>query len=294
MVSVTELGYVGIGIQDEAAWIDYATRIVGLELRDDGEADRFYLRTDNWHHRIVVHRNAGDDLLYVGWRVVDRTALEEMAELLTRNGIEFRFGTAEEEFERRVLGLVKLVDPGGNPTEIFYGPLVDMKRPFHPGRPMHGRFVNGSQGLGHCILRQADSEAAYKFYRLLGMSGGVDYKRLRPNGHVSKLTFMRCNERQHSVAFGVAHSEKRINHLMIEYTDLADLGVAHDLIREANIPVAVGLGVHSNDRALTFYAANPSGWLWEIGTKGEESPGKQEYYTDDVFGHKKEADGYGF
>src|SRR3546814_10682557 len=62
--------------------------------------------------------------------------------------------------ERRVLGLAKLKDPGGNPTEIFFGPQVDNYRPFHPGRPMFGRFVTGAEGIGHCILRQDDVAAA--------------------------------------------------------------------------------------------------------------------------------------
>ena len=293
MVAVTELGYLGIGIQDEAAWIDYATKVVGMELRDEGEADRFYLRLDTWHHRIAVHRQAGDDVLYVGWRVAGRAEFEAMGRQLEAAGIEYRFGTEDEEFERHVLGLMKMTDPGGIATEIFYGPEIDFKRPFHPGRPMHGRFVTGDQGLGHCILRQTDPEAAYQFYCALGMTGGVEYKRRRPDGSVSKLTFMHCNDRQHSVAFGVSLSEKRINHLMVEYTHLDDMGVTHDLMRDRNTPVAVGLGVHSNDKALTYYAANPSGWLWEIGALGQPAPKQHEYYTNDIFGHRKETSGYG-
>jgi len=293
MIAVTELGYIGIGIQDEAAWIEYATKVVGMELRDEGEADRFYLRLDLWHHRIAVHRGAGDDLLYIGWRVSGRSEFEAMAGQLEAAGIAFRLGTEEEEFERHVLGLMKLTDPGGIATEIFYGPEIDFKRPFHPGRPMHGKFVTGNQGLGHCILRQPDTEAAYRFYRTLGMTGGVEYKRRRPDGTVSKLTFMHCNDRQHSVAFGVPLSEKRINHLMVEYTELADMGVTHDLMMERQTPIAVGLGIHSNDKALTYYAANPSGWLWEIGAAGAPAPEHHEYYCNDIFGHRKEAPGYG-
>ena len=294
MIAVTELGYLGIGIRDEAAWIEYATKVVGMELRDEGEPDRFYLRLDNWHHRIAAFRDGNDDVLYVGWRVAGRAEFEAMARQLTEAGIEYRYGTEEEEFERHVLGLLKLTDPGGIATEIFYGPEIDFKRPFHPGRPMHGRFVTGDQGLGHCILRQPDPEAAYYFYRALGMTGGVEYKRRRPDGTVSRLTFMHCNDRQHSVAFGVPLSEKRINHLMIEYADLNDMGVTHDLMRDRNTPVAIGLGVHSNDKALTYYAANPSGWLWEIGARGEPAPTQHEYYTNDIFGHRKETPGYGF
>ncbi|WP_319024345.1 hypothetical protein [Sphingobium sp. PNB] len=45
--------------------------------------------------------------------------------------------------------------------------------------------------------------------------------------------------------------KKRIK--MLEYTDLDDLGVAHDIIRQRKIDVALQLGKHSTDEALTFY-----------------------------------------
>ena len=188
---------------------------------------------------------------------------------------------------------LKLADPGGNPTEIFFGPQVDTHKPFHPGRPMFGKFLTGSQGIGHCILRQDDVEAAAQFYELLGLRGSVEYHLHLPNGMVAQPYFMHCNERQHSIAFGLGPMEKRINHLMFEYTNLDDLGMAHDIVREKKIDVALQLGKHANDQALTFYCANPSGWLWEFGWGARQAPSQQEYYTRDIFGHGNEAAGYG-
>lgn len=104
---------------------------------------------------------------------------------------------------------------------------------------------------------------------------------------------MHCNERQHSVAFGLGPMEKRINHLMFEYTELDDVGLAHDIVRARQIDVALQLGKHANDQALTFYCANPSGWLWEFGWGARKAPAQQEYYTRDIFGHGNEAPGYG-
>ncbi|KAJ8136835.1 hypothetical protein OY671_009952, partial [Metschnikowia pulcherrima] len=48
--------------------------------------------------------------------------------------------------------------------------------------------------------------------------------------------------------------KKRIK--MLEYTDLDDSGVAHDIIRQRKIDVASQSGKHSTDEALTFYCAN--------------------------------------
>jgi 2,3-dihydroxyethylbenzene 1,2-dioxygenase len=297
MSGVTELGYIGIGIKDEKAWVDFATKIVGLELLDEGLEDRFFLRMDLWHHRIAVHRNAGDDLLYLGWRVADEVAFKAMARTLETAEIDYRIASQAEAEERYVLGLIKLKDPAGIATEIFYGPEISMQRPFHPGRPLHGAFSTGAGGLGHCIVNQPDPDAAYAFYRALGLTGGVDYKiGPREAPEKLKLTFMRCNDRQHSIAWGnVGGSRKAVNHLMLEYTELYDFGYTYDLIRQHQIPVAMALGVHSNDRVLSFYAANPSGWLWEFGTpSGKPAPMQQEYYREDIFGHQIEARGYIF
>lgn len=291
--SVTELGYIGISISDVAAWRDYACGIVGMELVDEGEADRFYLRMDGWHHRIVVHTNGGDDLEYLGWRVDGPDELDAIAAKLDAAGYSYRVASAEEAAERRVLGLLKLEDPGGNPTEVFWGPEQTLRSPFHPGRPMHGRFVTGGQGLGHCLLRQGDDEAAYRFYHTLGFRGGVGYHLPLPDGVTAKPIFMHCNDRQHAIAFGLGPMPKRINHLMIEYTELDDLGIAHDMIRERQIPVAMQLGKHSNDQALTFYHASPSGWLWELGWGGVRSSNQLVYYKADLFGHGIEASGFG-
>ncbi len=290
---ILELGYMGISVSDADAWKHFAGEIMGLEVSHEGEGDRFYLRMDEWHHRFVVHIDGQDDLAYMGWRVAGRQELDQVAQLLEVHEVQFTVGSPEEAAERRVLGLLKLEDPGGNPTEIFYGPQVDTHRPFHPGRPMYGRFLTGNQGMGHCILRQSDDAKAYAFYEMLGLRGDVEYHLPLPNGMTAKPIFMHCNERDHSVAFGMGPMPKRINHFMLEYTDLRDFGITHDRIRKAGTDVALALGMHSNDQALTFYCANPSGWLWEPGWNGRPSSDAQEFYVSDILGHDNEAEGYG-
>ncbi len=289
MAQVTELGYVGLNITDAAAWRRFATEVVGLEVRDEGEGDRFYLRMDYWHHRFTLHVGETDDIAYSGWRVADGEALEEIKDQLHAAGFQFRVGSREEAIERRVLGLIKLDDPSGNPTEVFYGPLIDQHLPFHPGRRMHGRWLTGDQGLGHVLLQSDDTAESYRFYRALGLRGHVQYHLNTPGG-VAEPIFMYCNDRQHSLAVGV-NGPKRLNHMMLEYADLNDLGKAHDIVRAEGIDVALQLGRHSNDAGLTFYFATPSGWLLELGWGGEKSFPQQQYHTSDIFGHGVEVAG---
>ena len=53
----------------------------------------------------------------------------------------------------------------------------------------------------------------------LGMRGGVEYK-VPMGSRVLTPMFMHCNERDHTVAFGIGGPERRINHLMIEVDNL--------------------------------------------------------------------------
>jgi 2,3-dihydroxybiphenyl 1,2-dioxygenase len=285
MAQVTEFGYLGVQISDPKAWEQFATKVIGMEWLDDGEGDRFYLRMDDWHHRIILHVTGKDDLAYVGMRVAGADELAEMADQLKREEVPFRWGTDKEAAERHVLALLKLEDPAGNSIEVFHGPHVEPSMPFYPGRRMFGRFATDTGGIGHTIIRSDNPESSQRFYsRALGMRGSIEYKLPTPHGVISP-TFMHCNDRDHTIAFGVGPMEKRINHLMIESTEIDDVGMTYDIVKQRNIPIAVELGKHSNDRMLSFYMVNPSGWLWEYGSGGRHSVHQTEYYTADVWGH---------
>lgn len=291
MVQVTELGYMGIGVKDVDAWRNFATQLIGMELSDEGERDRCYLRMDYWHHRLVLHANGSDDLEYLGFRVAGPDEFAEMQRQLSEAGIKFRVGSDDEAAERHVLEVMKLNDPGGNPVEIFHGPEVDFVKPFYPGRRMHGRFKTGTGGMGHCIVRQDDPVAARRFYMALGMRGGVEYK-LRMGNRVVTPFFMHCNERDHTVAFGIGPQKKRINHLMVEVENFDDVGLTYELVRKHEVPVTINLGKHSNDHMYSFYMRNPSGWVFEYGWGGRPATHQSEYYTEDIYGHHPEAGGF--
>jgi len=292
MIQVTELGYMGIGVKDLGAWKDFAAGIVGFEVADEGESDRCYLRMDYMHHRIVIHADGSDDLAYLGFRVAGAGEFAEMQRQLSNAGIKFRVGSVEEADERRVLEVLKLDDPDGNPIEIFHGPLTQFSKPFHPGRAMHGRFKTGTGGLGHCIIRERDVEAGRRFYEVLGMRGGVEYKFGR-GGRTMGLVFMDCNDRDHTVAFGIPGAERRLNHVMIEADNLDDVGMTYDLVCKNKVPVTITPGKHSNDHMYSFYFRNPSGWMFEYGWGARPATYQSEYFGEDIYGHQMQPDAFG-
>ena len=143
----------------------------------------------------------------------------------------------------------------------------------------------------HAFLRQRDSEAGVRFYEALGMRGGVEYK-IGAGKRSVQLTFMHCNDRDHSVAWGIGAPDKRLNHVMIEADSLDDVGLTHDIVRRAKIPVHIQLGKHANDHMYSFYMRSPSGWMIEYGCGARDATHQSEYYTEDFFGHAPEEGGF--
>lgn len=287
MVQVTELGYVALGVKNLAEWKRFAAEIVGLQVVDEGEPGRCWLRMDYWHHRILLEEDGTDDLNVIGLRVAGAEEFRAMTKQLADGGVEVRIATPEQADDRRVLELMTVNDASGYPVEIFHGPQMQADKPFHPGRPMHGRFKTGSGGLGHIMHRQtAGLEKTYEFARLLGMRGGIEYRIPMPGApRPLDLMFMHCNDRDHTIAYGMP-SEKRINHLMLEVDNLDDVGLAYQVVREAGLHVAIAPGRHANDQMYSFYFTNPSGWMTEIGWGARAASHQSEYYQRDTFGHE--------
>lgn len=274
-VAVTELGYLGLGVSDLAAWRAFATEILGMEFAEDEAGAR--LRMDYWRQRIVLQPGADDDLLFAGLRLSGPDTFWAMQRQLTDLGVAFKVASAAEAEERHVLELLRLEDPAGVPLELFHGPEVNVHAPFRPGRGMHGRFVTGDEGLGHIVIRDRGIVESERFYReALGMSGGVEV-RFQMGGHRVELSFMHCNSREHTVAFGVPNVTKRLQHFMVEVDSLDDVGLAYERARQMKIPIIMDLGRHGNDKMVSFYMQTPSGFLCEYGWGSGSSFAQTEY-----------------
>jgi len=57
----------------------------------------------------------------------------------------------------------------------------------------------------------------------------------------------------------------RIQHLNIQVADLDDMTSSYQRVKELGFRMALGVGQHTNDRELSYYAVTPSGFEWEVG-----------------------------
>jgi 2,3-dihydroxybiphenyl 1,2-dioxygenase len=260
-MNVSRLAYVGANATDLAAWKTYSTEVLGFEVAADSNNRRLYLRADERHHRLIVHAADNDDVAYVGWEVVDHEALEAAASALERQSVQAEAGTPAELADRRVLDLLRFTCPhSGVRMELTVGNETVFNPHFRPTRDLSG-FRTGELGLGHVVLFASDARAAASFYaRALGF-GISDYV-LTPDG-APLGAFLHCNKRHHSLAFfQIPMGRRKIQHIMFETNSVDDVGTSYDLCVERKI-TATSLGRHPNDRGLSFYFRNPSGWLFE-------------------------------
>jgi len=271
MVSVSQLGYLGLSVRDLGQWELFAAQVLGLQPNGRDPDGSLFLRMDEYHHRFVVHPTGNNDLAYIGWEVATEESLAAMAEQLRRAGIAVTAGTAEEAEARRVAGMIKFADPSGIPSEIFYGPLVIFDKPFQSPRPISG-FKTGDQGLGHFVVSVDDFDRSLHFYRdVLGMRIS-DFVNLSPAPNFKiKVAVLHCNPRHHTIAFAqMPGMSKRLHHFMLQLQSLNDVGTTYDLCQAQDVPIVMKLGKHTNDHMVSFYLRTPSGFNVEYGWGARE------------------------
>jgi biphenyl-2,3-diol 1,2-dioxygenase len=296
MASVSQLGYLGLSVTDLDEWERFATELLGLEVVDR-TPQGFFMRMDEYHHRFVVQQGSADDVAFIGWEAADQHALKELETQLGNDGVETARGAAEEARLRGVLELLKFKDPSGIPTEVYVGPLMNFREPFKSPRPLAG-FVTGTMGLGHIVIRVDDSARSLHFYRdVLGMriSDFIELPRGHRLGKQLSLTFMHCNPRHHSVAFGEIPVSKRLLHFMLQAKTLDDVCSTMYLGQDRGVPISSSLGRHTNDHMVSFYMRSPSGFEVEYGfgarTVDDATWKVQQHYSGSIWGHRGMAAG---
>lgn len=287
---VTQLGYLGIEVHDVPGWERFANQVLGLESGGTDPDGTLFLRMDENHHRIALHPGDLDDLAYAGWETLDEASLRDIANRLESEGVKVTWGTAAEAQARRVMGLIKLHDPSGVATEVYHGPLVRADQPFRSPRTIGG-FEAGKLGLGHIVLSVDDYEASLRFYRdSLGLriSDFIELD-MGPAGS-TRVAFLHCGPRHHSIAIAQFPAAKRLHHFMLELRDMDDIGSTYDLCQDQRVPITSSLGRHTNDRMLSFYIQTPSGFQVEYGYGGrviDDSDWEvQLLHSPSVWGHR--------
>ncbi|HMZ86073.1 MAG: VOC family protein [Rubrivivax sp.] len=272
MASISNLGYLVLGVKDLEAWKQFAVDTIGLQPGRSEPGKLLALRMDGYEQRIVLERHDDDDMLAAGWELDTQEDLNAFAAQLRQQGVAVQQGDAALAKERRVEDLYFCTDPNGIRHEFYVGAQrASMVNPFHSSK-LVGGFSTGRLGMGHFVAAANDAQETIAFCKqVLGIKIS-DFIRgeLAPGVLLDVAFFHARTGRHHSMATVKIPFPypKRIHHIMVEVDNPDDVGLAYDRCVQAGYTINMGLGRHPNDRMFSFYVHTPSGFLLEFGAGG--------------------------
>jgi len=270
MSELQNFAYVVIAASDLSAWRDYAAGIIGLGTSDVG-ADCLGLRMDGHPWRILIEPGSDDDLSHAGWDLGSPEALDEYVAALRAKGVDVREEDGDLANKRSVSRLFSLADPNGFRHEFFAGRTGVSDDGGELSSILRGTgFRTDELGIGHILPVSNSYDESVRWYtEVLGLRYSDRIREpMAPGVYADATFFHTATGRHHSLATGAFPSSKRLNHLMLEYRDMNDVGFACDRAKKAGIPIVLELGHHPNDQMFSFYMRTPSGFAMELGHGG--------------------------
>lgn len=261
------MGYLVIGSRKLAEWKRFATDAMGLHLADESSSG-LALRMDDHAKRLIIENDAAEDVLAVGWQLDDEDVLAVILGRLKEHGVSVECIDDARASSRGVESLHRFIGPKGLAIELFTRPLLD-----NSALSMRcSGFITGAGGMGHISVMSRDRERSIRFWQDLFDARISDTIELaRGNKTVLDVTFMRVNERHHSVAIAATRGlsidmfRTRIQHFNIEAATVDDLSSAYERCVQMGYKLTRGIGRHPNDKELSFYVKTPSGLEMEMG-----------------------------
>ncbi|MFK4547966.1 extradiol dioxygenase [Streptomyces tendae] len=276
-MGISKLGYVGLNVTDLDAWTGLLGGTLGIGITFDkiGAESVALAELDVYKYRLALYPSAEDSPREIGWIVDSLRELDRITERLSKVGYNVHEGTADETELRGATHLRWFTDPVGYRVELAVG-MAKVRTGL--ARPVDA--TPGVVGLGHLVLASPKLDELRELYESALEFSLTDYR-------APGLYFLRCNRTHHSIALARAETAS-IHHLEIEHDSIDDVGRAHDRAQADGVPISISLGRHMNDKAISFYVRNPSGFHLEIGCGGievDEDWVPHDFGTPDVWGH---------
>jgi len=261
------LGYIVIETNRFADWRRFGRDAIGMHV-DDTLPDVMRFRLDDNECRFLLRRGPAEDVTTLGWHLDDHHTFDEIVNRVRRHGVPITEGAADEAALRGVERMARFPGPNGLTQEIF-------TRARSGAAPLDmavlGGFVTGDGGIGHVAVASKKPHEVHGYYGTVFDARLSDYIDETISGLKFKIRFLRVNQRHHSVAIAATNRlpinpiRTRVQHLNIQVAELDDLTASYQRVKELGFHMALGVGQHTNDRELSYYAATPSGFEWEVG-----------------------------
>ena len=247
MIELTDIAYIRTGAADLAGAIDFATRIVGLELVDGGEPGVAHLRADARHHCLALVEGLWG-VIATGFTMADVDALALGETELEKGGITVTRGDAAECRSRRVREFIGLDDPFGNRIELVAGQQT-------LGRPVAFSRRAGITEFGHVCLDAPDVREAYRFW---STTFNVKVSDWIGDG----ACLMRIDPVHHKLAVFQA-DEPGLCHMNFQVAEIDDIFRNWHFLLDHGVTIEMGPGRHPQSTAVFLYFLGPEGFTYE-------------------------------
>ena len=252
MIAIDQLRYVRLGVQDLAQAVDFAERILGLQLVERSEQSACF-RSDFRDHTLAFFVGDAADRS-IGLEIHGHDAFAAAIAELKQHGIDVTAGTDEECAARKVRSFATFRDPCGNPIDLVL-------RPRHSGWRYFAARDAGVKGLTGVALRAVDVPACEGLWTKLFNGRVSDW--------VGDASFLRFDQAHHCLAYypstvgGILAVE-----FAVENVDL--LMQSAYFLQSSQVKIVHGPGRRptSNQIFLTF--AGPEGTLFSFVTEGDD------------------------
>jgi 2,3-dihydroxy-p-cumate/2,3-dihydroxybenzoate 3,4-dioxygenase len=255
MITIDQLRYVRLGTRDLSAAVDFAERMLGLQLvnRTDEAA---YFRSDMRDHTLVFFLGEPTQSA-VGFEIHGQVQFEATVAELSRNGLEARVGSQEECAARKVRALASFRDPGGNMIELVL-------RPFHSGWRYFPARDAGITGLKGVALRSRNVPACEALWTTLFNGRVSDW--------VGEAAFLRFDQVHHRLAYYPSASRGL---LAIEFgVENVDLLQNNYFLQSAQVRIVHGPGRRPTSNQIFVTFAGPDETLFSFVTEGDDVAGE--------------------
>jgi 2,3-dihydroxybiphenyl 1,2-dioxygenase len=261
------LGYVVVESRRPEAWKRFAVDGLGLHLDATAPAGIVAFRIDAQQRRLVIQDGPAEDVVALGWQLEDAETLAVVRARLAARGVELTECGSDEARVRGVARVWRCTGPKRLAVELYTSPLAGAGTLSMTG----SGFVTGAGGMGHLAITSSRPDAMLEFWQAIFGARVSDRIEDRLDGIAFDFTFLRLNERHHSVAIASTRGlhidpiRTRIHHLNLQAATLDDVTAAYQRCRALGFRIANAIGQHPNDRELSFYVESPSGFEIELG-----------------------------
>ena len=267
-MGVKALGYVIIETAQPEKWDEFLTQLAGAVRTLDAVDGAAQYRIDQRPFRFRIEKSDREWFKAAGYEVADIAGLEALSQKIKDAGRLVSTFSSDECASRGIDAGFRTDDPAGNGLEFFCGDSVTTA-PFVSPIGI-SEFVTGEMGMGHAVFSAPNFQEVITFHRDVVGFHETDmpiFHLMGPDAPPMHFAFLHAdNGRHHSIAFGEGPvPPSGIVHIMLEYSNLVEVGKAYDRMKKLGYAESASIGQHCNDETVGFYVQTPSGFDIELG-----------------------------